>query len=119
MNSKPILDLSGCSIRCINPLFAAALGGIRILNISNNNLETIPAELAMLPSLEQVIFDRNPLSAVPAANRVSWPKLKAYLKQLNSRASMWLERKLVIVGEENAGKSVWTQELGHGCMSTF
>jgi len=104
--SKPLLDLSGCSIRCLNPVFVAALGGVRILNLSNNLLETLPAELAFTGSLEIVHFDRNPLTYIPLPYRVSWLKLKSYLKYINLRASSWLERKMIVVGEENSGKSV-------------
>jgi hypothetical protein len=79
---------------------------IRVLDISNNNLQLLPTELSLV---KKVIFNNNPLLGYPLELRTSrWSKMKAHLTTVVSRANFWNVRKVILVGEEGVGKSVYS-----------
>ena len=106
-----MVDLSNCEIRSLNALAVALLTPIRVLDLSNNRLQSLPPELSDLSLLEHVILDGNPLMYIPKPFRKSWLKIRTFLKGIGQKASRWNERKMVLVGEEAAGKSTLLQCL--------
>lgn len=61
----------------------------------------------MLPRLTIVNLKGNPLSAIPESFRsTSWTsQLREYLQSIYDASKEFLERKILLVGEEGTGKS--------------
>lgn len=55
-----VLDLSGNNLNSLPP-HVLTLHELRILNLSNNNFKTIPKELGKLTNLNKIITTGNPL----------------------------------------------------------
>jgi Leucine-rich repeat (LRR) protein len=58
----------------------SALTTLKSLNLANNDLADLPAELGFLEALVRISLDGNPLRAVPRSKRVSVHALKFFLK---------------------------------------
>lgn len=94
------LGLTHISQALLNVLQAT---GARSLDLSFNQLRTVPLRLASI--MEKVNLEGNPLDLIPMASRSSWAKTVRYLVSLEERAAVWPERKVLFVGEEGVGKS--------------
>ena len=69
----------------------------KILDLSQNQLKTIPTTLAFLSCISTVKLEGNPLSLIPVTVRASWIKTQAYLKNISKRASAWAQSKVQIL----------------------
>ena len=76
---------------------------IVFLDISNNQLEYLPAVLASYPHLK-IDYTGNPLSTVPTVFAKNWSKLRSFLENINHSITRWNRCKLMIVGQEGVGK---------------
>ena len=106
LTAKGRTDVSGVCLSNISPLMVSVLKEVKtkILDISRNELQRVPPELATVEHLEKVKLHGNPLSVLPGPMRdLQWPRLKAYLQSITQRAEKWNERKVIIVGEEGVG----------------
>lgn len=107
-------DVSGVCLSSISSLMVSAFKEVKtkILDISRNELQRVPPELATLEHLEKLKLQGNPLSVLPGPVRqLPWPRMKAYLQSITERAEKWNERKVIIVGEEGVGKSTLVRSL--------
>lgn len=88
------------------PESIGSLTNLGMLDVSNNNLQTLPAQLADLPNLYSLKIDKNPL-AEPLSELAQrgMPDLLSYLRSLREASESQYEAKLVLVGEGNVGKS--------------
>lgn len=83
------------------------------LDVSNNNIDTVPAALG---ALSKLAYAGNPLKDLPEQYRDGrWPALKKYLSSILSLAEAWNIRKMSIVGPRSCGKtSVLRNLMGKG-----
>ncbi|KAH3759249.1 Protein NLRC3 [Pelomyxa schiedti] len=98
------LDLSNLALKSFPPLLCEGLlyAGCTSLDVSANLLETLPSSLHEIP---EVTLDGNPLSLIPESFRHQpWSKLSQFLKY-NGVPVCWWNKKLLMVGEEAAGKT--------------
>ena len=96
--------------------FSLSLAGrssLKVLDLSENNLQTLPATLATLPNLQKVLLEGNPLSDIPISFRNSgWTsELKTYLRSILEKSEDFLERKILLVGQEGVGKCMFFLSL--------
>jgi hypothetical protein len=96
------VNLSNMNITRITAPFLQILLSMSLtaIDFRNNQLNLIPAELC---DIEKVKIDGNPLLYFPPDCRTFWPKLQKYLRSVRDRANNWLERKIIVVGEEATG----------------
>jgi ankyrin repeat protein len=109
---KRDLILSNCNLNTLPVAVVAYLldnPKIKSVDLSHNNLQTLPVEMADLPI--DVITADNPLNFIPECHRSPWQKLRAYLPTIKERSLNWREYKLVLLGEGAAGKSTLAQCL--------
>lgn len=84
------------------------------LNLSNNNLSSLPSSLLHMPRLEKIRLEGNPLTAIPdhvIRAGATWVKVKEYLELLHKRATNWSQFKLLVTGQENVGKTTLLRAL--------
>lgn len=97
-------DLSNCDItevpEAILRMVRANL--ITKVDLSNNKLVAIPADLAVIRYCD---ISNNPLSAVPHAHRDNWATLRKYLTAAVTKASEFKRRKVIVLGGEGTGKT--------------
>eukprot|EP01105_Mastigella_eilhardi_P028901 TRINITY_DN987_c0_g1_i5.p1 TRINITY_DN987_c0_g1~~TRINITY_DN987_c0_g1_i5.p1 ORF type:complete len:2096 (+),score=442.58 TRINITY_DN987_c0_g1_i5:292-6288(+) len=99
-----MLDLSHCRLRYLPP----AVASLRcdLLDIQNNELDSIPVELATSTTVREVAFRGNPLSLVPKQYQSSWPKMRDFFRSYAERSVQWRESfKVVFTGPAGGGKS--------------
>lgn len=60
-----VLDLSRCSLTNLDEVGFVAFHNLHKLNLSRNNLKTLPADIVKLFALEELLVDRNQLLEFP------------------------------------------------------
>jgi len=106
VREKTVIDLSGQGLSEI-PRFKfrrLLTDTITELDLSNNQFQALPCELANLKNLRSVIVENNPLETIPKSFRGSWTKLQKYLTSIEN-SKRWNRSKLVVVGQEGVGKT--------------
>ena len=109
------MDFSQCQLKSIPPelirIFlanqdSAMVSRIRCFNFKHNEIQNIPQELLDLPDYVDIKLEGNPLDMIPDAYRRSnWLKVREYLMSIRDRAKQWRDCKLLLLGQESAGKS--------------
>lgn len=105
MTHLKILDLSGNLITEIPPAILK-LTCLVDLNLKNNHISSLPIFLIQLSNLKYLGVDGNPLKTPP--KEVTKKGLRAilgYLKDLDQGSIQVYRTKLMIVGQENVGKT--------------
>lgn len=100
------LDLSKNSLRTL-PEEIALLTQLRILNVSDNKLDTLPSAIGDLKNLRQFDFAGNPISANVSdeVTKKGAAKILSYLDSYQAPTKNWNRIKLLVVGQENVGKT--------------
>ena len=83
------------------------------LDLHNNQLTSIPAELGKLTNLDDMILSDNEALILPPPEIVKQgtPAILNYLRELSKEIDYLYEAKLLLVGEERAGKSCLAEAL--------
>ena len=88
------------------PTSIGKLTELRSLDVSNNNLDFFPGEIGNLINLKKFNYKNNPLRFIPQNILKSGNQgILRYLSQLKDCATEWKRMKLLVVGEENVGKT--------------
>lgn len=95
------------------PLLISALKNLALLNLSFNCLDSPPLALSgALPSTTKIKLVGNPFKQVPKnIVKGGTADLMLYLAQLQKEKVSWNRIKLLVVGEENVGKTSLLQYL--------
>lgn len=111
-NQPPIgdaLDLSKCGIVRL-PVGLAKCPGLRRLDLSNNQIVTLPLEFADASSME-IFLDGNPLLAIPSSvKRGGLGQIRRFLKE-TATPTVWRRVKIVLWGPSGSGKTSVVQAL--------
>ena len=99
-----LLD-SACELRLLDPRWLCA--GLYHLDVRNNLLRTLPAEAARVPV---VLLSGNPDLDVRGVDEATWRSYVAAKSQGTVAPTLF---RLVLVGEEAAGKSTLLRALMH------
>ena len=80
------------------------------LNVSHNKLRYLPASivnLTVIAQTEQLLFEHNPKLSTPPKEAISkgMSTMMAYMKELLTESEKCYRIKLMVVGQENVGKS--------------
>jgi len=86
------------------------LSGLKTLNLEFNKLISLPYEMCTLSELTSLKLTGNTLSSIPSEFHSETTLIMNYLARLKMQ-SAWRRRKLVIVGEENVGKTSLRMQL--------
>lgn len=83
------------------------LTSLKSLDIGGNNLSFPPIPLIDVPSLQKLKWNPNPWKALPTSlvKSNNMQSLLSYLRALSEDKVQWNRVKLMIVGQENVGKS--------------
>jgi ankyrin repeat protein len=119
LKSLTSLDLSTNTITSLQPVFADSIAsipvGLRYLNLRANPLTTLPLQLYTLTSLLKLEIDVSALgqsSGIPeAVLRLPTASLLGYLRAVSEKTTYWNKAKLLVVGEENVGKTTLIRHL--------
>lgn len=112
MREKTVIDLSGRGLSQIPhyKFLRLLTDTITELDLSNNQFQALPCELAQLKNLRSVIVENNPLETIPKSFRGSWNKLQKYLTSIEN-SKRWNRSKLMVVGQEGVGKVLISHSL--------
>lgn len=80
---------------------------LKLIDVRDNLLQTIPTAILCAPNLQSVLFAGNPLKDIPEYATYDWTTLRKYLVKLQKTAVRWRERKIIMIGPQQAGKSVF------------
>jgi hypothetical protein len=102
--AKRVISLAGFSLSVFPEALVQRLQVLektkpekKVLDISNNQLMTLPAALANLTIISTVKMDNNPFQLLPEHVRKSWPKTQNYLRNIDKRAAKWAQCKVGVV----------------------
>jgi len=114
LTSLQTLDLSYNSLVAI-PIEIGNLTLLHRLDLRYNYIQNLPWTLGYLPNLNTLLLEGNPLSELPAEIFLS-PKqdlslIKVFLKSLKTGTVQCTRIKVLVVGEENVGKTALIQCL--------
>eukprot|EP01125_Pyxidicula_operculata_P003691 TRINITY_DN1493_c0_g1_i5.p2 TRINITY_DN1493_c0_g1~~TRINITY_DN1493_c0_g1_i5.p2 ORF type:complete len:2132 (-),score=469.27 TRINITY_DN1493_c0_g1_i5:6801-13196(-) len=99
------LDLSKNEITSL-PNDIYLLTNIRVLNLSDNKLDTLPVTISEMKNLRQFEFRGNPIANLPEEiTKRGIPKMLNYLREMQAPTKPWSRVKLMVVGQENVGKT--------------
>lgn len=89
------------------PTWLVQLQLLKSLNVSDNNLSDLPHTLSSMPALDHLVVDHNPLTRMPSEVVQSSDSafILDYLRQLNQGSQASYRLKLMVVGQENVGKT--------------
>ena len=87
------------------PIEFGLLNKLEKLNLSYNILQTLPCSFTNLTRLKKFLYEGNPLVGFPKDSTSHFSKILEYLKHLETSQINWQKCKLMIVGEENVGKT--------------
>ena len=103
------LDMSGMGLESIpvkNRAQWHSFSRLHSLDISNNELDSVPVQLAHLDSLSHVALSGNPLRLLPPSLApFQWTTVKTYLLALIREMTSVCTRKVAVLGEEGVGKT--------------
>jgi len=116
-NKSNSIDLSNCNLTDF-PIDILQNKNLEDINISNNFLYELPIELFKLPNLNNINLKGNPLVKPPielADDDDNIEKIRNYFDDLNKFGEDYLhEVKLIILGDERAGKTTLMRTLCNG-----
>lgn len=101
------MDLQEMQLSDFSGQLLATLGGftIKTLDLRKNRFRMLPLNLGtVLPKLDRILLDGNPLDLLPEHARHSWHKLSNYFDSVTMRSLSFNERKVMVVGEEATGE---------------
>lgn len=107
------LDVSNNFISEISTA-VSRLTRLEVLDISTNRIDVPPVALTTIPKLRKLKFKGNPFQFVPNSVQKNDREFLKYLTQLKESTIQWKKLKLLIVGEENVGKSTLLR-----CLQSF
>jgi small GTP-binding protein len=107
-----VLDLS-CNNISKNLKRLVNITTLKILNLSSNNIEKIPENLTALENLEKLNLKGNPVSRIKGINYKKSPKeiMEFILFHQDKEMIPLNEAKILILGDENSGKSSLVERL--------
>ena len=112
---KGVADMSNLFLENLPQTLIDWKGGlIRELDLRNNRLNLLPSSLR---HIEKVHLSGNPLLCLPQHLRAArWSKVREYLDETQRGDVTWNVRKVILLGEEGAGKTTLSQALStkHG-----
>lgn len=101
------LKLQNNKIGLIPPTISMMMS-LEALNLSNNVLIYLPSELTKMPALKpnRLELQGNPLETIPKETVArGGAAILSYLSQLREGKEKWKRMKLLVIGEENVGKT--------------
>ena len=108
LEKLPLIELN-LSNNCLEEIRRpiTKLINLKILDISGNRLSFPPIPLIDLPSLQKLKWNPNPWKTLPVSlvRTNNMQNLMSYLRALFQEKVQWNRVKLMIVGQENVGKS--------------
>eukprot|EP01122_Echinamoeba_exundans_P003417 TRINITY_DN13520_c0_g1_i1.p1 TRINITY_DN13520_c0_g1~~TRINITY_DN13520_c0_g1_i1.p1 ORF type:complete len:2607 (+),score=540.72 TRINITY_DN13520_c0_g1_i1:119-7939(+) len=94
------------------PVAIGRLKQLRTLNVSHNKMRSFPPQLGLMAdTIQTFIWDGNPLEIQQEVLSQGGHGVLEFLRDLMSGAKPCFRMKLMIVGEENVGKSTLTEQL--------
>lgn len=111
MRDLTSLNLSNNALSSL-PTEIGSLPALTQLNLADNNLDALPASMGNLTNLKDLNLKHNPMTTVPEeVMKKGTQRLVQYLKEIQAPTKMWNRIKLVIVGQENVGKTHLVRRL--------
>lgn len=106
-----VVNVSNNSLKDL-PVAIGRLKQLRTLNVANNKMRSFPAQLGLMAdTIQTFLWDGNPLEIQAEVLAQGGRGVLEFLKDLMSGAKPCFRMKLMIVGEENVGKSTLTEQL--------
>jgi len=108
------LNLSNNEINEI-PEYLTTLTTLKKLDLSYNNIQKIPKSLKNLTNLEELILKNNPVSNIKGLNHKKSPEeiINFLLFNQNKEMIPLNEAKILVLGDENAGKTSLVKRIIH------
>ena len=104
-NGDERLELSELGLTQL-PAEIGQLSELRKLYLEDNQLTTLPVELGQLENLRRLYLDGNPLTDIPVEIRKEGVEaIRCFLKATDTSSQPQWHRKLLLVGDANAGKT--------------
>eukprot|EP01114_Cavostelium_apophysatum_P022155 TRINITY_DN7922_c0_g2_i4.p1 TRINITY_DN7922_c0_g2~~TRINITY_DN7922_c0_g2_i4.p1 ORF type:complete len:1489 (-),score=439.35 TRINITY_DN7922_c0_g2_i4:127-4593(-) len=111
MHHLKALDLSDNHLEELPPRISE-LKNLRELNVSKNDLQSLPYTLAFMEHLRLLLVDDNPLRVPPREIvRKGRKEILLFLKDLAEGNEPLYRVKLLVVGQENVGKTTLIRKL--------
>ncbi|KAH3757026.1 leucine-rich repeat-containing protein [Pelomyxa schiedti] len=92
------------------PCSFAKLEKLELLNVEYNKIDRLFPGFGLHPTMK-LMCQHNPLKGIPFMARNSPKNLKTYLKDLNEDMHYWNRVRILVVGEESAGKTSLIRRL--------
>lgn len=111
MNHLKAINLSDNRIEEL-PYRIGELKCLKELILRNNKLQSLPYSLALLPSLKVIEVSGNPIKVPPIEIvKKGRKEILGYLKDLAEGAEPCYRTKVMVVGQENVGKTTLINKL--------
>jgi serine/threonine protein kinase/GTPase SAR1 family protein len=111
MRDLTSLNLSNNALTGL-PTEIGAMCALTQLNLADNHLDALPASMGNLTNLKDLNLKHNPMTTVPEeVMKKGTQRLIQYLKEIQAPTKTWNRIKLVVVGQENVGKTHLVRRL--------
>jgi len=106
LNDNEILEI---------PQYLTEITTLKTLDLSSNNIEKISDNLLKLTNLEELNLSNNPVSQIKGFSLKNSPKeiIEFLLLNQDKKLTTLNEAKLLVVGDENSGKSSLVERMVH------
>ncbi len=112
LTSLTYLDVCSNAISDLRPLVADRPSRLKVLLVCGNPLAHLPLRLHTLESLQTFEFDVAPHLGVPEViQKMPTAELLGFLRAVEHKSVKWSSIKLILVGQENVGKTSLAQLL--------